>query len=84
MPLIIPFLWFAFIGLQVDIAAHAEITTEDQDIKPIFLELKTGHQVSATEAFKEAMKGTRILKCDEVQPHVSSKGSGTLKKKATN
>jgi hypothetical protein len=58
------------------------LKTEADDVKPVFLEVESGKQLSAIEATQDALKGKRILKCQEVEAHASSKGNITLKKKS--
>lgn len=61
--------------------AFAKVTTEADDIKPVYIEIESGKQIAATDAFKSAIAGRRILKCNEVEAHVTSKGSASMKKK---
>lgn len=57
------------------------LKTEASDIQPVFILVDSGKQVSAIEATQAAIKGTRVLKCQEVEAHASNKGNISLKKK---
>lgn len=59
----------------------AGLKTEATDIQPVFILVESGKQVSAIEATQAAIKGTRVLKCQEVEAHASNKGNISLKKK---
>lgn len=67
-------IFYAFSG-------HAAIKTEDQDIKPVFILISSGEQLSAVKATEAAIKGERVLKCQEVEAHASRTGNINLKKK---